>query len=329
LNGEIMNRNYGIICAILVGLFAYITNILLNDLEINIGASTLALILGAILANFTSNVEKGGKWLIKIIMPVAIILLGFSLNLKSFLKPEIGYLGLFVVMITAITSFMICYLIGRYMKLDLESTLALGTGGAICGNSAVIAVSPGLKLKEERVGVILAIINLLGLITFLIIPVLSKFLNLTEEQGGIWAGSVIHAVPQAIAAGEAIGPEAMVIATTIKLSRVSLLIIIVPLCAILGNNKKSEGQDFKIGKVPYFVPGFVLTAIIATWLVPEEISNTLALIGKFMLLPLLASVGFFINKESMKNAGGPVLIVGTIATICMLISSYLTIILFS
>ena len=121
----------------------------------------------------------------------------------------------------------------------------------------------------------------------------------------------------------------MVIATTIKLSRVSLLIIIVPLCAILGNNKKSEGQDFKIGKVPYFVPGFVLTAIIETWLVPEEISNTLALIGKFMLLPLLASVGFFINKESMKNAGGPVLIVGTIATICMLISSYLTIILFS
>ena len=28
--------------------------------------------------------------------------------------------------------------------------------------------------------------------------------NLTEEQGGIWAGSVIHAVPQAIAAGETI-----------------------------------------------------------------------------------------------------------------------------
>ena len=102
-----------------------------------------------------------------------------------------------------------------------------------------------------------------------------------------------------------------------------------PLCAILANNKKSEGQDFKIGEVPYFVPGFVLTAIIATWLVPEEISNTLALIGKFMLLPLLASVGFFINKESMKSAGGPILIVGVISTICMLISSYLTIIIFT
>jgi uncharacterized integral membrane protein (TIGR00698 family) len=300
------------------------------DLDINIGASTLALIFGALSANLVPNIEKGGKWMIKIIMPLAIILLGFALNLTSFLESDIGYLGLIVVIITAITSFMTCYFIGRYMKLDLGTSLALGTGGAICGNSAVIAVSPGLKLKEEKVGVILAIINLLGLITFFAIPILSKILNLTEEQAGIWAGSVIHAVPQAIAAGETIGPEAMVIATAVKLSRVSLLIIIVPLCAIIANNKeKMEGEKFKIGRIPYFVPGFVLTAILSTWLMPTEISNHLSSLGKILLLPLLASVGFFINKESMKDAGGPILVVGLVATVCMLFSSYLTIMIFS
>ena len=97
--------------------------------------------------------------MIKLVMPMAIILLGFGLNIRSFFGPEIGHLGLFVMLITASTSFITCYLIGRYMKLDLETSLALGTGGAICGNSAVIAVSPSLKLKEEKVGVILAIIN--------------------------------------------------------------------------------------------------------------------------------------------------------------------------
>jgi uncharacterized membrane protein YadS len=168
------------------------------------------------------------------------------------------------------------------------------------------------------------------LITFFAIPILSKILNLTEEQGGIWAGSVIHAVPQAIAAGETIGPEAMVIATTVKLSRVSLLIIIVPLCAIIANNKeKREGEKIKIGRIPYFVPGFVLTAILSTWLMPTEISNHLSSLGKILLLPLLASVGFFINKENMKDAGGPILVVGLVATVCMLISSYLTIMIFS
>jgi uncharacterized integral membrane protein (TIGR00698 family) len=325
-----MSRKIGIICSIIISIIAYLMNNVFIDLEINIGASTLALIFGAISANLVPNIEKGGKWMIKIIMPLAIILLGFALNLTSFLKSDIGYLGLIVVMITAITSFMTCYFIGRYMKLDLGTSLALGTGGAICGNSAVIAVSPGLKLKEEKVGVILAIINILGLITFFSIPILSKILNLTEEQGGIWAGSVIHAVPQAIAAGETIGPEAMVIATTVKLSRVSLLIIIVPLCAIIANNKeKMEGEKFKIGRIPFFVPGFVLTAILSTWLMPTEISNHLSSLGKILLLPLLASVGFFINKESMKDAGGPILVVGLVATVCMLISSYLTIMIFS
>ena len=325
-----MDRKFGIFCAIIISLLAYLTNIFFNDLDINIGASTLALVMGAILANFTSNTEKGGKWMIKVIMPIAIILLGFGLELTSLLKSEIGPLGLFVVIITAVTSFMACYFVGKYLKLDLETSLALGTGGAICGNSAVIAVSPGLKLKEEKVGVILAIVNLLGLITFFTIPVLSKLLNLTEEQAGIWAGSVIHAVPQAIAAGESIGPEAIVIATTAKLSRVSLLVIIVPLCAIIANNNtKVEGEKFKIGTIPYFVPGFIITATLSTWLMPTEISNYLASIGKILLLPLLASVGFFINKESMKDAGGPVLIVGLIATICMSVSSYLVIMIFS
>ena len=212
-----MSRKIGIICSIIISIIAYLMNNVFIDLDINIGASTLALIFGALSANLVPNIEKGGKWMIKIIMPLAIILLGFALNLTSFLKSDIGYLGLIVVIVTAITSFMTCYFIGRYMKLDLGTSLALGTGGAICGNSAVIAVSPGLKLKEEKVGIILAIINLLGLITFFAIPILSKILNLTEEQAGIWAGSVIHAVPQAIAAGETIGPEAMVIATTVKL----------------------------------------------------------------------------------------------------------------
>ena len=325
-----MNKNIGIISSIVIGSLAYIINNQFVNLGVGIGASTLALIFGALFANLTTKVEEGGKWMIKLVMPMAIILLGFGLNIRSFFEPEIGHLGLFVMLITASTSFITCYLIGRYMKLDLETSLALGTGGAICGNSAVIAVSPSLKLKEEKVGVILAIINLLGLITFFTIPVLSKILNLTEEQGGIWAGSVIHAVPQAIAAGETIGPEAMVIATTIKLSRVSLLVIIVPLCTIIANNKtKTKGQKFEIGRIPYFVPGFVLTAILSTWVIPVELADNLASIGKLLLLPLLASVGFFINKESMRNAGGPILLVGIIATICMLISSYLTIIILS
>ena len=327
----IMNKNKGVGIAILVAVIAYITNMLFVSQEISIGSSTLALILGSIIAYYVPNIEEGGKWMINIIMPVAIILLGFGLNLTAFFVPEIGLIGLTAAFITALTSFIVCYVIGKYLKLDLETCVALGTGGAICGNSAVVAVSPGLRLREERVAVILAIINLLGLITFLILPLLSSILGLSEEQGGIWAGSVIHAVPQAVAAGETIGSEAMVIATAVKLSRVSLLVFIVPLCVLLGNriNKERWWQDNDNAAIPYFVPGFVIAAILSTWILPDSLAEILALIGKYLLLPLLAAVGFFITKESMKDAGGAILLVGIIATILMLISSYTTIIILS
>ena len=81
-----MERNFGIFCALIISILAYTGNMFFNDFSINIGASTLALILGAILANFTPNLEKGGKWMIKLVMPIAIILLGFGLHLTSFLS---------------------------------------------------------------------------------------------------------------------------------------------------------------------------------------------------------------------------------------------------
>ena len=325
-----MSKNIGISVAIIITVIAYLANMFLSSQDFNVGSSTLALILGAIIAYYIPNTEDGGRWMISMVLPISIVLLGFGLNLTTFFVPEIGLVGIAAAFATAITSFIICYFVGKYLELDVETCVALGTGGAICGNSAVVAVSPGLKLKEERVAVILAIINLLGLVTFLLLPLLSSVLGLSEQQGGIWAGSVIHAVPQAIAAGETMGQEAMVIATAVKLSRVSLLVIIVPLCALLGNSiNKENGENTKIGTIPYFVPGFVIAAMLSTWVIPDNITEILAIIGKYLLLPILASVGFFITKESMKDAGGAILLVGIIATVSMLISSYATIIILS
>ena len=325
-----MSKNIGISVAIIITVIAYLANMFLSSQDFNVGSSTLALILGAIIAYYIPNTEDGGRWMISMVLPISIVLLGFGLNLTTFFVPEIGLVGIAAAFATAITSFIICYFVGKYLELDVETCVALGTGGAICGNSAVVAVSPGLKLKEESVAVILAIINLLGLITFLLLPLLSSVLGLSEQQGGIWAGSVIHAVPQAIAAGETMGQEAMVIATAVKLSRVSLLVIIVPLCALLGNSiNKENGENTKIGTIPYFVPGFVIAAMLSTWVIPDNITEILAIIGKYLLLPILASVGFFITKESMKDAGGAILLVGIIATVSMLISSYATIIIIS
>ena len=79
-----MSKNIGIIYAVIISIIAYLANISLSNLGINLGPSTLALILGSIIAYYIPNTEDGGRWMISIVMPAAIVLLGFGLNLSTF-----------------------------------------------------------------------------------------------------------------------------------------------------------------------------------------------------------------------------------------------------
>ena len=319
-----MDTSRGIIAALAIGVVAFAIDYSLGEQALfSPGASTLALVLGAFAAIWVSDVEPGGKWMTTQVMPIAIVLLGFGLDLDLFLDPDVGVIGLSVAVGAAVSCLLSSYLIGKFMGLDLGTSMAVGAGGAICGNSAVIAVAPSLKLSEEKYGVILAMVNVMGLFTFLFIPILTTALGFNQIEGGIWSGAVVHAVPQAVAAGESIGDEALIIATAVKLSRVSLLILLVPFCAWLGRGISTEEVASEAGfPLPYFVPGFVVAACLATWVLPESISENLTELGKYILLPLLAAVGFFINKKSMQNAGGPVFLVGLLSTLVMVGVSY-------
>ena len=324
------DKKAGIRFAVLLGILAYVLNIILIKGDFfTPGAATIAFLLGIFASLRRDDLIYGGKWCVNSLMPIIIIILGFGLNLKLLIKPEIGILAISTVISTVILSFSICYLLGKLFKLELGTIVALGAGGAICGNSAVVAVAPSLKMKEENVAMVLAVINTLCLATFLLFPIIASNIGMSEIDAGIWAGSVIHAVPQTIAAGESIGPEAMVISTAVKLSRVSLLIFIVPLCAYIGNKitpDKSIGKNKT--RIPYFIPGFLFSAILSTWFLPDYIIEDLVLLGNYLLLPMMASVGFFISFDSIKESAGPVFITGLIATISMVVVSFCFIQLF-
>ena len=173
-----MDTSRGIIAALSIGVVAYAIDYSLGEQALfSPGASTLALVLGAFAAIWVSDVEPGGKWMTTQVMPIAIVLLGFGLDLDLFLDPDVGVIGLSVAVGAAVSCLLSSYLIGKFMGLDLGTSMAVGAGGAICGNSAVIAVAPSLKLSEEKYGVILAMVNVMGLFTFLFIPILTTALG--------------------------------------------------------------------------------------------------------------------------------------------------------
>ena len=324
------NRNFGISVALFSGIFAFLINKTLNNFELfSPGSATIAFLIGIICSIFIKGLDEGGKWCTRNLMPVIIVFLGFGLNLRLLTEPEIGLLGATTVFFTVLTCFSISYVLGKIFKLELTTSIALGAGSAICGNSAVVAIAPSLKMKEENIALVLAVINLLCLATFILIPIIAIELGMNQIEAGIWAGSVIHAVPQTIASGEAIGDQGLIIATAVKLSRVALLIVVVPICVYLGNKIHDEDENFQNKmKIPYFIPGFLISAVMSTWFLPESTVSFFVEFGKYLLFPMMAAVGFFINLDNIQSSAKLVFLSGIIITLSMALGNLFIIKLF-
>ena len=285
------------------------------------GASAIAMFAGMGVALATGGDFIGSRAVVKRLLPFAIVLLGFELDLSVIGGADIGTIGLFAILATVTMSFLVAAIGAKWLSIGAPLGVTLGAGGAICGNSAVLALAPSLRLKPEDIAVVLAAINLLGLIMFFVVVGISDALQLDPIAAGLWAGAAIHAVPQAIAAGEAIGPEGVAVATAVKLSRVSLLVIVVPLFGILGRQLSRDDSvdtgatNWKTAlRLPLFVPGFVVAVIVGNLLLPEEAADGLGYSGRLALLPVLAAVGLAVTRTTLQQTGGRVFLVGAIST---------------
>jgi uncharacterized integral membrane protein (TIGR00698 family) len=282
------------------------------------GASVIALVGGLTISLGLGRSLAAGTVLTGVVLPVAIVLLGFGLDLRLLTDGGIGVAGAAALAATAIAAFGVSVGVGRALGLPAPEAFALGAGGAVCGNSAVAAVSPALGLTGERMGLVLAVINLLGLFTFLLVPILARLLGMDAAQAGLWAGASVHAVPQAVAAGEAIGPEGLVLATAVKLSRVSLLVAVVPLAAVVGARLRAASaapaQGGALRGVPWFVPGFVVATLAGSFLLPAGANAALDETGRLLMLPVLAGVGLAVRRTGLLGVGGGLLVTGLIAT---------------
>ena len=289
----------------------------------SLGAGTLGFLLGLFLTSFYAVDSSEGKYGIDSILPVAIVLLGFGLDIALISSGDIGVVGLASILTAITVAFVTTMIIGRMLGIDKFQSFALGAGGAICGTSAVLAVAPSLRLDASKSGAIIAVVNLLGVITFLSVPILAQILGMSDQTAGIWAGSTVHAVPQAIAAGEALGGDALSLASGTKLTRVLGLLIVVPIASLFAMDKKTIFSDNgnKKANIPLFLPGFILASLLATTLVPEQISAQLENLGSLLMVPVLVLIGSSIDVKEMFGTAGPILWAGMISTIIVMAST--------
>lgn len=167
----------------------------------------------------------------------------------------------------------------------------------------------------------LGVIFILNAIALFIFPPIGHFFDMTQEQFGTWAAIAIHDTSSVVGAGEAYGPQALQIATLIKLTR-ALWIIPLALATMLIFRDRSS----KIS-IPWFIFLFIVAMILNTYCnLPSELTQTLVWIAKKGLVLTLFLIGASLSITAIKSVGIKPLLLAILLWLIIGISSFIVVI---
>jgi uncharacterized integral membrane protein (TIGR00698 family) len=287
---------------------------LVNRFEGAISPLFFSMVLGLIVVNAGGWSDKGREaatFAAKKCLRLGVVLLGFQISIDKFI--EVGPKGLLAVAIIVAGVFLgLRYFAKRAGLSDSLSTFIAG-GFAICGATAIAAISSTRKSEERDVSYAVALVALCGTLSVFVIPVLATLFDLSDATAGAWIGAAVHDVGQVIATASLMSPEALDSAVIVKLTRVVLLI---PLILFLSSTNKDHGSEKKSLRTatPTFVIGFVLCALVVNALsLPESAISAGKELSKIFLSLGLFGMGLGVKWSSIKALGAKPLIVGLVA----------------
>lgn len=248
--------------------------------------------------DFVRNSKKFQKMLLQL----SVVGLGFGIQMQQAI--EVGSNSFFITLITIVCTFIIAFGIGKLLKSERITTILVASGTAICGGSAIAAVSPSLKADSSQTSISLAIVFLLNAIALFVFPYIGQFFGLDQAQFGTWSAIAIHDTSSVVGAAEVYGNEALNVATTTKLVR-TLWIIPLVLIISFGSNSKEKFT------FPWFIFGFIGAMLINSYVTSAEpISTHIVWIARKALIFTLFLIGMQINLAQLKKLGFNILIVG-------------------
>jgi len=256
----------------------------------------IALVLGLIIALFVGHpfLHLNHK-ATHILLQLSVVGLGFGMNAGSALKA--GREGILFTIASIAGTLLFGLLLGRLLRIDKKTSSLIACGTAICGGSAIAAISPVIKAEEKQISVALGTVFLLNSIALFVFPVIGHFLHLSQTQFGLWAAIAIHDTSSVVGAASKYGPRALEVATTVKLARALWIIPVAILAALFFQTGKQ-----KI-KIPWFIGAFVLAMLINTYLPMPVVSHVLTQASKIGLTLTLFLIGSGLSGQVLRNTG--------------------------
>jgi len=275
------------------------------------GIALLTGIVLSILGIQLKNSKKYTSWLLKI----SIVLMGFGMSLTQVINAsKSGFqetaLSVIFVMVSG-------YILTKILKVETNTGLLISSGTAICGGSAIAAVSPLIKAKNYQISFALIVVFILNAIALLLFPWIGHHFHMSQETFGKWAAIAIHDTSSVVGAGAVYGAKALEIATTVKLIRA---LWIIPLSLVISFFQKEKGPI----KLPWFILFFVISIAIAYYFPQEKnLFTQLSLLGKKGMVIALFFIGANISFSEIKQAGFKSFVLGILLWFLIGLSSFL------
>lgn len=260
-------------------------------------SSPIALALGFALAVLIGNpFEKQLHQYIHLLLQISIVGLGFGMKLDEALHA--GKTGLTLTVMSIVTVMTLGYFLGKVFKLERPLSYLLSAGTAICGGSAIAAVSPIIKPSTKQISLALAIVFTLNSIALFVYPAIGHLLNLSQEQFGLWCAVGIHDTSSVVGAASKYGNESLKIATTVKLARALWIIPISIITMFIFKNKESRI------KIPWFIAYFIIAILLNTYFpFPEQMNASITALAKSGLNLTLFFIGSTLSLQTLKSIG--------------------------
>ena len=215
-----------------------------------VGGPVFSILLGMVITLFWTDKGRFGqgiKFTSKYILQMAVVLLGFGLNLGVIL--DTGAQSLPIIVCTISTSLVLAYMMHKIMKVDVNSATLVGVGSSICGGSAIAATAPVIDATDDEVAQSISVIFFFNVIAALIFPIFGHMIGMSTTSGdafGIFAGTAVNDTSSVTAAASTwdsmwhLGTQSLDKAVTVKLTRTLAIIPITLVLAVYTAKKKSN-----------------------------------------------------------------------------------------
>jgi len=250
------------------------------------------------------------------LLKIAVVGLGFGLNVNNVLAT--GQEGAVVTLMMLGVILLAGLLLSKVFRVNTRTALLITSGTAICGGSAIAAMSPIVKAKNIELSTAMGVVFILNAIALLIFPMVAKWLDMSGSQFAWWAAMAIHDTSSVVGAASQFGDQSLALATTVKLSRV---LWIIPVSLVAAIAMQSDKKKFT---VPYFI-GFFLLAVLLSSYIPffQTAAPVFTQVSKVLFTIVLFLIGLGLNKAMFTEMGVRPLLFGTALWIISAIGSLL------